>query len=454
MSGPRLRWMLLALDWLALLASFVLAYLLRFHNLPHAWERHLPIYLWPLAVAAVAWALLYPLLGLDGFRDGWHVAAAVSRLSTAVPIAIGLAAATLYFERIYISRLWLSLFALQFGLGVLLVRVVVVTWLRSRHRSGTIESVLLVGEPALLTALERKLEQHPEMLMRVAGKLLPAFETEPGDGDVSSLDVLDWIRTQRIRHLIVALSQSPGREFQELLDRCRALGVRVFMLPQPYELYTRRLRLVDLGGVPLLSTEDMSAPAWQRRWKRVLDFVVLALISPLVIPLLLGCVVALLLAGVRKPLRRESRCGRHGVIFGMWLLALVPSHSRLEAWMHRYSLRDLPQLWNVLRGSMTLVGPRPEGPEQVRGYTEWQRRRLELSPGVTGLAQVHHLRDETSVEAKTHFDLQYLIHWTPLLDISLLLQTVTTLAGRYRRRAAAVAARDAIIPEPLSVNRP
>ena len=103
---------------------------------------------------------------------------------------------------------------------------------------------------------------------------------------------------------------------------------------------------------------------------------------------------------------------------------------RYEKILVRWSMTELPQFWNVLIGDMSLVGPRPEAPERVKCYSDWQRQRLKVHAGVTGLAQVHGLRDQHSSEDKAHFDLQYIFNWHPLLDLSLMLQTIWTLLFR------------------------
>ena len=107
--------------------------------------------------------------------------------------------------------------------------------------------------------------------------------------------------------------------------------------------------------------------------------------------------------------------------------------SRSELILRQLSITELPQLWNVLSGEMSLVGPRPESPERVKHYSDWQRERLQVKPGMTGLAQVHGLREQHSSEEKASFDLQYMLHPSPFLDISLLLQTLWTLMGRLLR---------------------
>ena len=107
--------------------------------------------------------------------------------------------------------------------------------------------------------------------------------------------------------------------------------------------------------------------------------------------------------------------------------------SRREIVLQQLSITELPQLWNVLRGEMSLVGPRPESPERVKHYSDWQLQRLNAKPGMTGLAQVHGLREQHSSEEKTRFDLQYMLDSSPFLDFSLLLQTFGTLIGRLLR---------------------
>jgi lipopolysaccharide/colanic/teichoic acid biosynthesis glycosyltransferase len=129
----------------------------------------------------------------------------------------------------------------------------------------------------------------------------------------------------------------------------------------------------------------------------------------------------------------EVRCGQFGKPFMMYRLnsdRQAVGLSFHEFLMQQSSLTELPQILNVLRGDMSLVGPRPEGPEKVRHYSDWHRQRLSVTPGITGLAQVHGLRDQNSSEDKTVYDLQYILRRSLFLDISMLLQTMWTLALR------------------------
>ena len=139
----------------------------------------------------------------------------------------------------------------------------------------------------------------------------------------------------------------------------------------------------------------------------------------------------------KRPIfKSEVRCGRNGVPFEIYRFA-VEEGDLTQTWFMRLllqtSLSELPQLWNVLRGDMSMVGPRPESPERLKHYSDWHRQRLTVRPGITGWAQIHGIRDSASSDEKTRFDLHYILTWSPLLDIVVLLQTVCTIANRLRQ---------------------
>jgi lipopolysaccharide/colanic/teichoic acid biosynthesis glycosyltransferase len=185
-----------------------------------------------------------------------------------------------------------------------------------------------------------------------------------------------------------------------------------------------------LDGLPLLQWEGTSKA--DLHWKRVLDLALAACLLPLAIAAIAPAALVLKFRK-GKGFRSELRCGQLGKTFWMYRLnsdrhaTELPAH---EFFMQRSSLTELPQLFNVLRGEMSLVGPRPEGPERTRHYSDWNQQRLSVKPGMTGLAQVHGLRDQNSSEEKTRYDLQYILHRSPFQDISLLLQTLMTIAPR------------------------
>jgi lipopolysaccharide/colanic/teichoic acid biosynthesis glycosyltransferase len=243
------------------------------------------------------------------------------------------------------------------------------------------------------------------------------------------------LRGRGIDDLIIAVSRTEHPEITDLIARCRREGIGISLVPQPYELYLSQPKLLDLDGLPLLKLGAPPGIQGTPAWKCVLDLVLSTFLLLMTGPAILA-VAAWFKIRKGKAFSSETRCGQNGKAFTMYRLNSdrhavgLPFH---EFVMQQSSFTELPQLLNVLRGEMSLVGPRPEGPEKVRHYSDWHRQRLSIRPGMTGLAQVHGLRDQNSSEDKTRHDLQYILHRSLFLDISLLLQTTWTLALRSFR---------------------
>ena len=245
--------------------------------------------------------------------------------------------------------------------------------------------------------------------------------------------------------MILALSRPTSAELLTLTARCREAGIRVSLVPQPYELYFSKPVLLDLDGLPLLQLNDPIPSHFFLQCKRSIDLALGAALSLLAIPIVLP-VAAILRASKGRAFSWDTRCGQHGHPFEMLRLNIARragNTTPFEKLLEGLSITELPQLWNVLRGQMSLIGPRPESPNRAKRYTDWQQRRLSVKPGITGLAQVHGLRDYSSSEDKTRYDLQYLLYPSLLVDISLLLQTIWTLVLRVGRAARFAVPREA-----------
>lgn len=393
-----------------------------------------------LVVTWLLWGFLSDRMQLDGFRGGWRFHAITSSLFLGVLLLMTVFLASSYLSRQYMSRLALGYFCVLLFVGFVAIRYGAYLLLRARHRAGKVGRVVIVGNGQIAQELAAKIDRHPEMLCKVVGFLYPNHSAGDqglsgaanGTSSLSTLGAVDLLGTEHIDELILAVPIPSLPEFLNLAARCRELGLSVSLVPQPYELYLSKPDLLDLEGLPLLRLQGTSTSMFFTQWKLITDFALSLMLGMLAIPILVPSALILRLTKGRA-FRWDLRTGRHGKAFRMLRLNVdrnATEMTRFEWFLQHLSITELPQLLNVLHGDMSLVGPRPESPIRVRHYSEWQQQRLNVKPGMTGLAQVHGLREQHSSEEKARFDLQYLLHPSPLGDLSLLLQTFGTLAMR------------------------
>lgn len=442
MTGNRsFRNWIWASDSVWLVISMVLAWCLRYGPVLYRQSRST---IQPLAItllgALLIWSVLWSVVELDGFRGEWRLAAVSSQLLMAASFVMATLLAAEYLLRVYVSRLALGYFGVLMLGGVILIRVAARCILCTKYRSGDLRRIVIVGNGPVAREAMAKIEQHPEMLCKVVGLLATSdasrdsLPTIPAAyvTSVGTCSIVELLQRHQVDELIFAMSRNGNAQVGELMDQCVKRGISVSVIPQPYELYLSAPELVDLDGLPILRLRHSLLLAADPAWKRVLDLV-------LAIPLLLAALpvifVGACLLKVKKGegISREERYGIHGQKFFLYRLNSPRKAKNLpiyELVMRHLSITELPQLFNVLRGEMSLVGPRPEGFESVRHYTDWHRQRLNVKPGMTGLAQVHGLREQNPIEDKTRYDLQYILRCSLFQDLSLLIQTLWTIGGR------------------------
>lgn len=435
------RQLILAGDLVWLVGALLIAVALRYAGAKDGipFTKHFERYLLVLVLACVSWLYLYFEMSLDGFKGGWHFPAILSKLIVAVSLLMIVVSAFAFAANNFYSRLVLLYFGFFVLAGLSALRCLACGLLTAlpgsrRHRC------IIVGNGRIARELAAKIAAHPEIPFEVVGFLFPA-ESETSNGSsassavptsVKTLQALDLFAQLKVQRIIVTMPHGNGSEIRKLIAECRKSSIQVYLVPELYDLYVSRAELVEIDALPLISLEEHSPPAISLALKRALDVVLSAWILLVVAPFL---TLAALIVHRKKgtAFRQEVRCGKAGNPFRMFRLNIDRHANNLKVYERlfvRWSLTELPQLWNVLRGEMSLVGPRPESPERVKHYSDWQRQRLKVRAGVTGLAQVHGLREQHSSEDKTRFDLQYISGWSPFLDLSLILQTVWTLLSR------------------------
>ncbi|MGB7600535.1 MAG: sugar transferase [Candidatus Sulfotelmatobacter sp.] len=385
-----------------------------------------------------AWILLSENLHLDGFRAGWRIPALLSHLLLALALVMVLLIAVEKVSERYLGRFTLSIFSLFLLVGFLGIRSGARATALWRYKNGKVHRVVILGSDRLAVELAAKFNHHPELLCKVVGFLCPGAETPlrlasaavACPATVPTTAVIDLLRQHNVDELVMAHTPV-SKEILNLVALCRQQAIRVSLVPQPYELYLSSPRLLDLGGLPLLQLGE-TEPSSCRTGKRVLDIGLGLLLTAVTLPLVLACAAVLRFSN-GSAFQWERRIGWRGIKFSMLRLNVKRNpagQSRFDHILWRLSISELPQLWNVLRGEMSLVGPRPEDPERVYSYSAWQQQRLSIKPGMTGLAQVCGLREQHPSEDKTRHDLQYMLHPSLLKDLSLLIETIWTLTAR------------------------
>jgi lipopolysaccharide/colanic/teichoic acid biosynthesis glycosyltransferase len=457
MSPKAIRHIIFGFDVLWIAIAAITAYMVRTSS---PWTPdHLRIAIYEssflMAAAGAGWLLVFYRLKLDGFYGGFETAATLSQLFTGtVALALLVASAAFMFHKDG-SRLLLAAFGGLFFAMAFAGRMAARGLARRFAAGGNRRRVLIVGRGKVAQELAERIRRHPEMGWELVGFLFPSADDivapilSTGVSQLNSLGIDSLLKQQAIDELVLAAPVPEQGEMLNLVANCRHRGIRVSVVPSLYQLYVNRPALVDLDGLPLLHFAQGRPSAVRAGMKRAFDIVVSCALLLATSPLMALSALLLWLQNGRE-LITERRCGRNGRPFLMYRFNTrrgANDASRLERLLETLSVTELPQLINVLKGEMSLVGPRPETEERVKRYSEWQRQRLKVKPGMTGLAQVHGLREEHSSEDKAYFDLRYIQDSSLLTDVALIVQTMWTLPRRLFTTKSPV-------PPPLEVDMP
>lgn len=336
--------------------------------------------------------------------------------------------------------------------------------LRARlYRAGIgAQRTIVVGNNRLARMVMQMLAQEQSLGYQVIGFVDQAVDTDFGRfralGTIEQLPTL--IDTLGATAVVVALPASQHEDAIWVLEHCRRDGVNVSLVPDLFDVQLSHVRLDSLGGIPIFGVKETTIAGWNLFLKRAMDLVVSTLALVLLAP---ACAIVALAIKLDSPgpvFFKQVRLGKGGAPFVCYKFRSMyhgaeaqlealrafneadgpifkmredPRLTRVGRVLRRTSIDELPQLWNVFRGEMSLVGPRPPIPSEVERYEPWHRRRLEAVPGLTGLWQVSG-RSSLSFEEMVMLDIYYIENWSLGLDIQILLRTVPAViatAGAY-----------------------
>jgi exopolysaccharide biosynthesis polyprenyl glycosylphosphotransferase len=407
------------------------------------------------ALVLVVWVAVFVTLPVYDNRRSLHAIGDVQIMLVAIGFAILILAGLAYFFYRDLSRVLFVYFALIDAVLLTVWRGALRFGLRVRHAAwpGSKRRVLIVGGGPLADEVATRLRAYTWTGLELVGFL----SNTPGADVLGPLSAAASIVTrERIDEVLIALPLRSQQDMIDLITDLQRHTVSVRVVPDLFDLAFTRAGIDDLDGIPIVSLRDPVLTPVQRIAKRLFDLIVASLLS------VIGALPMLLIA---LAIRRDSpgpaifcqqRVGERGKLFWMYKFRTMidragdrppevnqsqsdgqllfkrpddPRLTRVGRWLRQFSLDELPQLWNVLIGDMSLVGPRPELPWLVDQYADWQRKRFNVPQGMTGWWQVTG-RSQKPTLAKTRDDLYYIQNYSLLLDILILWKTIGAVVKR------------------------
>jgi exopolysaccharide biosynthesis polyprenyl glycosylphosphotransferase len=367
-----------------------------------------------------------------------------------------------------VSRLWIGLFPVLAFLLLLAERLALrLTSRYVRSRGFNYRTVLVVGAGPAARDIARSIDAHRYWGFRILG-----FVVAPEDDGgmpvaqrptlahpvLGSLEDLPRIlEHQIVDDVIFALGRRDFERVEDLFLSLQEQGIRVRFALDLFPHAKAKVDLEELDGTPLLTFSTSPNRPFQLLAKRALDIALSGLLLLIGAPIvgLVALLIRLTTGG--KIIFRQTRCGLNGRSFTLYKFRTMvedaeerrrelmhlnemkgpvfklrrdPRVTQVGKFLRKFSLDEIPQLWNVIRGDMSLVGPRPPIPEEVAQYQRWQRRRLAMKPGLTCLWQISG-RNEIDFDQWMRLDLEYIDNWSPSLDLKILLKTIpVVLTGK------------------------
>ncbi len=405
-----------------------------------------------LVAGALAVAAVFPMFRLYDPQRGVSLFEEMRQLVLAWLLVAAMVGGTIFATKTgeSFSRVWVAAWLSGGFVTTVVLRVTVRVMLRALRRRGlNLRHVAVIGAGALGERIVQRLTEESWTGYRVAG----LYDDDPAKAGtrVGGCPVLgspdELVRTADdagVDQVWIALPLRAERRIRELLTELRNSSLEIRFVPDIYGFHLLNHSVTEVAGLPLVSLTETPMSGPNRIVKAVEDLLLTALILVPALPLMAGIAIGVRLSSPGPVLYRQTRVTWNGATFTMlkfrtmrldaeatsgpvWSQRRDPRTTRFGAWLRRLSLDELPQLFNVLTGEMSLVGPRPERPEFVeefrRAIPGYMQKHL-VKAGITGWAQVHDLRGNTNLVKRVEYDLFYIENWSLWLDLRILALTV------------------------------
>ncbi len=356
---------------------------------------------------------------------------------------------TYLFTEYQYSRGVMLYFGVLGGVALLSLRLAVRNFLRAiRKRGRNIRTAMIIGEGAAVETLIWKLKRFPEIGILVQGVIVPpdfTATTVQGAAVLGNFTrIAGILRENKPDQILISLPRRHANELDTILRELKDETVDIQLVPDIQDYVTLGCAIEDFDGMPIVKLNDSPLDGINAIFKRITDFL-LGLLGMIIISPLLIFIALLVKLTSRGPIfYAQERCGLDGRTFKMWKFRSMrvdaedstgavwakkddERRTPIGSFLRATSIDELPQLWNVVRGEMSLVGPRPERPvfvDKFRGEVPHYMLRHKVKAGITGWAQVNGWRGDTSLEQRIECDLYYIRNWSYSLDLKILVLTL------------------------------
>ena len=435
--------------------SWFISYYIRFYSGLLPIEKGIPpfiIYLYLIIPILFIWSFVFKSFGL--YRPK-RISSYISELFDIVKACsfsvLVLISITFFFRQYEYSRLLFLIFFLMTVSALKIERVAFRETLRYLRRKGyNLRYALIAGTGELAKDVLKRIELHPELGLKVAG-FLSNPESQTTNSEVHGVPVIGAYRDiqkivseKDIDQVIIALPVEQHALTVELLKEIRNEMVDIKVVPDICEFITLRGGIDELDGLPIISLQDTPLYGWNIVIKRGADILFSIAILIASSPLMILTALLIKITSAGSIFYKQERMGMDGTKFFVYKFRTMIANAEertgpvwakegdvrrtdVGAFLRRTNLDELPQLFNVLKGNMSIVGPRPERPvfvEQFRKSIPQYMLRHKMKAGITGWAQVNGWRGNTSIEKRIEYDLYYIENWSLMFDIKIILMTM------------------------------
>lgn len=450
------RLLIFLMDGVLVNLSFGLSYLFRYQlelvapvGYPAGIDDYIPV----IVLFNLAYLIMFRVDGVYRRRSWFEQMASVTNATAKVVVvvwAVIFATRPLVYSRLMIGQAAVIAIALM-GLARWVMGLIEA---RLRKRGLGVSNVLIVGAGEMGRAVMRTIVARPELGYHCLGFV--DDDAERGNTDIGRFtalgpvaNVAEILRTQDVDEVVITLPWSSQPVILDLVRQCHLRRVRARVAPSLLQINLSQIDVNDFGGIPLISAKEASPPAWQLLFKRMLDIAFASLAMLISSPVILLFMLLIRLESPGSPVYSHIRIGKHGRPFRLYKLRSMrigaddekdqllkanevdgplfkmkadPRRTRVGTFIRRYSIDESLQFWNVLKGDMSVVGPRPHLPRETEMYKDWQRERHQVMPGITGLSQISG-RSELSFDETCLLDVYYVENWSLGLDVKIALLT-------------------------------